>query len=451
MTVRIRQSNLNTAIIGKFHKDLRLKGTKKARISELILYNVDRGDGTSTQGLSGTDDGIRRYEIPLIYALETINMEGFRKPEKVKYEIEELHFRDTKYCKQKPVFEEAMEYLEKYNSVFLQLHCGWGKTWMAITIAAHLGLRTLVLVHRTFLAEQFMTESQVIIPGQMVYLEDNDMHTNFSHINMFVCTDVRAQKLPADFCKTIDFIIVDEAKYWCTPSRVKSLMKFNPTHTMGLCAERKRKDGYDKTLNMFFGKVIFRKSAKPFQVWKYFTSFTPKIEKAQYGRGKINWDVAMKSVAFNEERNIFIRDICRLRQDNKIMVLVTYKEHVNILKKLLEECGENVGTFYGSQSNYKACRILISTYAKAEMGFDDKNLCENFDGQRLDLLILGSFYKEEIEQSAGRVQRTDAPEIIDIVDNMPTLRKHSNTRDKWYKSRNGLIQPAEYFFSLKAE
>jgi hypothetical protein len=85
------------------------------------------------------------------------------------------------------------------------------------------------------------------------------------------------------------------------------------------------------------------------------------------------------------------------------------------------------------------------------MGFDDKNLCENFDGERLDLLILGAFYKEEIEQSAGRVMRSDAPEVIDIVDNHPSLNKHSKTRDKWFKSRNGQVMPPEYFFDMKLQ
>tara|TARA_R110001632_G_scaffold50169_7_gene125312 strand:- start:1670 stop:3040 length:1371 start_codon:yes stop_codon:yes gene_type:complete len=451
MAVRINIENMPRSLIDKIHKDLRLKGTKKARIAEMEVFNIDRGDGTSTKGLQAETDGKTRYSIPLVYAKGIINMKGMKEPKKVKYDILPSKFRNDKFCQQEPVFKEAMQLLKEEQSVFLQLHCGWGKTWMAITIAANMGLKTLILVHRTFLAEQFLTESNVIIPGQMVFLKDNETHLDYPNINMFVCTDGRAQKLSPSFCKSVDFIIIDEAKYWCTPTRVKSMLCFNPTHTMGLCAERKRKDGYGSILNLFFGKIIFRKSAKPFQVWKYFTSFTPKIEKASYGRGKINWDVAMKSIAFNKKRNIMIRDICRLRQGSKIMILMTYKEHINEIKRLLEACGESVGTFYGSQKNYKECRILLATYSKAEMGFDDKNLCENFGGKRLDLLILGSFYKEEIEQSAGRVQRTDAPEIIDIVDNHSTLRKHSATRDKWYKSRCGQVMPSEYFFPLNDE
>uniref|UniRef100_A0A6C0CIZ4 Helicase/UvrB N-terminal domain-containing protein n=1 Tax=viral metagenome TaxID=1070528 RepID=A0A6C0CIZ4_9ZZZZ len=448
MSIELPAKILSDDLVRRLKEDLHLKGKKtkqggKARVSELhALITTDRS-----------------YIIPLHYARGLIELTGMREPRPVHFKIAELSFRDDQYCQQKPVFVEAMKVLKEQKSVFLQLHCGWGKTWMALAIAAHLGLRTMVLVHRRFLAGQFLTESEVVMPGQMMFIEDNEAAEQLAYIegpkvpqmcNMFVCTDRRALTLPKAFTSTIDFLIVDEAKYWCTPERVKALLAFNPTHTMGLCAERERKDGYHTILAFFFGHNIFRKSCKPFIVHKYFTSFVPKIQKpAGYSRARIDWNVAMQSLSQNEKRNEMICNICRLRQNNKIMILVHLREHVETLERMLKAYGEKVATFYAKKDSYSNCRILIATYSKAEMGFDDKNLCENFDGERLDLLILGAFYKEEIEQSAGRVMRSDAPEVIDIVDNHPSLSKHSKTRDKWFKSRNGQVMPAEYFFDMK--
>ena len=82
------------------------------------------------------------------------------------------------------------------------------------------------------------------------------------------------------------------------------------------------------------------------------------------------------------------------------------------------------------------------------MGFDDANLCENFDGKRLNLMILGAFYKKEIEQSVGRIFRSEAPEVFDIVDDLSTLKTHSVVRDKFYRSRNGKVMPTEYIFDF---
>lgn len=442
MAVELPSKVLSDDLLRRFESDLHLKGKlqkagRKARVAEMYAY-------------VSTDHS---YIVPLHYARSLIELHGMRQPRPVEFKVQPLSFRDDKYCQQKPVFVEAMEALRVEKSVFLQLHCGWGKTWMALAIAGSLGLKTMVLVHRRFLATQFLTEAEVVIPGQMRFIDDNDVGDRHPRgpdkSNIFVCTDRRALTLPKDFTSSIDFLIVDEAKYWCTPERVKAMLVFNPTHTMGLCAERERKDGYHTILALFFGRNIFRKSCKPFTVWKYCTSFVPKIERPAYGKAKIDWNIAMQSLAQNEARNEMICNICRLRQSNKIMVLVAYREHVETLERMLKGYGENVSTFYSTKDSYPNCRILIATYSKAEMGFDDKNLCENFDGNRLDLLILGSFYKEEIEQSAGRVMRSDAPEVIDIVDNHSSLKKHSNTRDKWFRSRNGQVMPTEYFFDMR--
>lgn len=444
MAIELDSRSLPDALVQIFHRDLCIKGKSakggayKARISEISTFRIgDEGDG--------------RYIVPVHYARNKINLQGMREPRKVHFDILPAKFRHDEYCQQRPVFDEAMASLQKTSSCFLQLHCGWGKTWMAIMIAANLGLRTIVLVHRTFLAKQFMAESQNIIPGQMRFLDDNDDVTSEDMLKapIVVCMRQRAFKLPLEFTKRFDFMIVDEAKYWCTPEGVKSMLSFRPTHTMGLCAERERKDGYDLMLTQFFGHNIFRKSCKPFIVWKYYTSFQPEIKRPAYGKAKMDWNVAMRSISRMQERNEMIRDICRLRSTNKIMILVHFQEHVEELLKLLKAAGENVDTFYDKANTYVNCRILIATFSKAEMGFDDKNLCENFDGQRLDLLILGAFYKGEIEQSAGRVMRADAPEVIDIVDDHNSLRKHSAVRDKFFKSRNGRVMPPEFFFPLK--
>lgn len=444
MAVEVDTKVLPDALVTVFHKDLTIKGKSakggayKARISEICTYQMnEKADG--------------RYMVPLHYLRNKVALDGLRIPKQLKWNIIPASFRNDKYCQQQPVFDEALTALRKTGSCFLQLHCGWGKTWMAIMVAANLGIRTVVLVHRTFLAHQFMSEAENIIPGQMRFLDDNAKAITSEYLEapIVIIMRQRAFKLPDSFTSTFDFMIVDEAKYWCTPEGVKSMLCFKPTHTMGLCAERERKDGYDLMLGQFFGHNIFRKSCKPFRVWKYYTSFQPEIKRPAYGKAKMDWTVAMRSLSRMEERNLMIRDICRLRQNNKIMILVQFQEHVEELLRLLKEVGENVDTFYASADSYINCRILIATFSKAEMGFDDKNLCENFDGHRLDLLILGAFYKGEIEQSAGRVMRSDAPEVIDIVDDHNSLRKHSGVRDKFFKSRAGQIMPPEFFYPMK--
>lgn len=439
MAISLTKASLQPKMVSSMLEELTLtaKGAKSKgygpKVSELVLYDA-------------TED---TYTVPLMYAKGKFKLRGIRNPKNVGFEIKTKRlFRNG----QKEVFDEAINLLRQTGSCFLQLHCGYGKTWMALNLAVELGVRTLILVHRTFLGSQFITEAEGIIPGQITFLRDDDVDglgPDQTNSKAFVCTDRRALTLPEAFLKTIDLIIVDEAKYWCTPSRVQALLRMRPIYTLGLCAERDRKDGFDAMLDMFFGEVIFRKSIKPFVIWKYYTEFQPTIEAPKYGPARINWNLAMKSVSEMYERNIMIRDLCRLRASNKIMILVTFTSHVDVLFEMLKDVGEDVSKFYGNLQTFKNCRILIATYAKAEIGFDDKNLCDNFDGERVNLLILGSFYKTDIEQSAGRVMRTDAPEIISIIDDMPTLKKHAAKQDTWFKSRNGTVKPPEFIFDIR--
>lgn len=376
--------------------------------------------------------------VPLVYAHRKLKLEDNRPIKYVQYNYNTRSFRDG----QQEVFLQAVDILKTTKSAYLQLHCGWGKTWCGLNIIAEMNLRTLVIYHRTFLGDQWMSEAEGIIPKQAKFITDNNV-SDETKGTLFFCTVDRAEKLPYSFRKTIDFLVTDEAKYFCTPTRVNSMMLYQPKYSLGLCAERERQDGLHTLLDMFWGDIIFRKSAKPFIVWKYKTEIKPDIVRPKWGQARVDWNIVMDSLCNNEERNIKIRDICRLFGGGKIMVLCKRVDHVEKLAEMLKACDENVDVLYGNKKGFKNCRILIATYAKAEIGFDDKNLCEDFDGERLSLLIIAAD-KQEIEQSVGRVMRSENPKVIHIVDDMGTLEKHWGKCAQWYKSRNGQIQPVEY-------
>jgi len=45
----------------------------------------------------------------------------------------------------------------------------------------------------------------------------------------------------------------------------------------------------------------------------------------------------------------------------------------------------------------------------------------------------------KLEQSIGRVFRIEEPDIIDLVDDCPTTKRHWTKRKKWYIEYNGKI------------
>lgn len=434
MAVSIEASSLNAKLIQDIKSDL-------IHVAKKNLHNKkDKTIECYTEITEESKNGKKKLKtlvVPLIYAYKKFNF-PLSDPEKIEFNRLPPQFRPG----QEEVFNEALVHLKKSRSVYLQLHCGWGKTWCGLNIIAKMGLRTLVIYHRKFLGEQWFNEAQNVVPGQVTIIKDNNVNLETPG-NVFLCTVDRANLLPAEFRKTIKFLIVDEAKYFCTRTRVDAMLKYRPYYTMGLCAERTRSDGMHSMLDQFWGPIIFRKSVKPFIVWKYKTTIKPNKVRPSWGQARVDWNEIIRSLAEHEERNQKIRDIVRLFGDGKILVLCKRVKHVETLTKMLRDVGEDVQTLYGNAKGFKNCRVLIATYSKAEIGFDDKNLCTDFDGERLSWLILAAD-KKEIEQSVGRVMRSESPKVIHIVDDMSTLENHWRLCSKWYRSRNGKIQPVEY-------
>ena len=113
-----------------------------------------------------------------------------------------------------------------------------------------MGVRALVIYHRNFLGEQRYKEAQGIIPGQITMIKDNNVDENTPG-KLFLATVDRAGLLPEKFRKTIDCLAVDEAKYFCTTTRVATMLKYKPLFTIGLCAERTRSYGMHSILDQF--------------------------------------------------------------------------------------------------------------------------------------------------------------------------------------------------------
>jgi len=104
--------------------------------------------------------------------------------------------------------------------------------------------------------------------------------------------------------------------------------------------------------------------------------------------------------------------------------------------------GESVDSMAGTKSTYSDSRILVGTISKIGTGFDEKTACPNFNGVRINMLILCTSIKKAslLEQSIGRVFRAEMPVVIDLVDDNPILKRHWKERQKWYISRNGTIK-----------
>ena len=356
-----------------------------------------------------------------------------------------FEFKGELYEHQIPIAQEALNHIQTKGTTTLGLPCGQGKTVYGAYLASQFGLYTVVLCNREFLGnqwaktfEEFTSATTWIVPtGEIKFPQ------KMPHITL--CMDSRVENLPWEYRARIGLMIIDEADTLCTPSRVPCLLGFQPRHVIAETATLTREDGMHTMIQAICGTHgIFKTSNKAFTVVKLQTAYEPETKKTVQGR--LDYNALCQTLAESDYCNRVIVEIIRANPERKILVLTSRIDQVNYLHEKLTQLEEHVDKFAGNKKSYRDSRILIGTIPKIGVGFDERNACPDFNGIRLNLLILASSIKansietaRRLEQSIGRILRSENPIVIDIVHDNSTLKSHWYKRRPWYISRNATI------------
>ena len=320
-------------------------------------------------------------------------------------------------------------------------------TYEGIRLAQESRYKTAILTHRNVLTQQwydsikkFTTGSVEIVHGKTHVLSSHADYYIFNIAYLFKQWDAptKTWKMkPLGLYRDIGTVIVDEAHVACASEMVKSLFYFEPRILIALTATPERKDGLDKILDVYFSdQKIIRISQSKFMVYIFKTLFRPlNVKNAM---GKKDWSKVIRSISENPTRNQKIQHLVEFFSNETIMILCKLTQHVKTLYTNMNDAGLSVTKMCGNDTTYdKNTRILIGTFSKLGVGFDDT---------RFNCLILACDV-EQVEQYAGRLRQGDRDRIIiDMVDEDANCKAHLRTRKQWYASRNGCIQPFEKRF-----
>ena len=382
---------------------------------------------------------IREYEIitiPFAFAVKALNLKR-RKRDTFK-PMGYFEFEGVLRQEQLEVKAEAISSLNKTGSVLLSMYCGFGKTITAINIASQIKLRTLIIVNKIVLIEQWHDALTQFCPCSKIltitpsYIKKHNFTEDFD-FDFVLINALNVQKIHTSFYNDFGTVIVDEAHLIMAESLSQSLLSVRPRYLIGLTATPYRPDGLDGLLSFFFGDVrVIRELNREHKIYKVMTNFKPTIELTK--QGQINWSVVLESQSNNVERNALIISILTRFKDRNFLVLVKRVEQGNYLVDELQKINESVTSLLGSNQVYdKDARILVGTVAKVGVGFDRK---------KTDALLLAGDVEQYFIQYLGRVMRTKEtiPLIFDLVDDFTLLKKHYASREQVYKNHGGLIE-----------
>jgi superfamily II DNA or RNA helicase len=332
------------------------------------------------------------------------------------------------------------------------LQTGGGKTVCGLYIASQLKLPTLVLVHNTFLRDQWIERVKAFLPnarigmfqGETQQVEDRD-------IIVGMLQTISMKELPISTFKNIGFVIVDECHHIASEAFSQAVPKLTSKYMLGLSATPERKDRLMHVINWFLGPLLYKSDTSDkvdsgvfVEVYEFETDDLNFNEVIYNKQGVMFTSLMVNKLVEFEPRNKMIIELLSDIYDDKsrqVLVLSDRVEHVQLLYDMLpENIREDACVLsrkIDSQTRSEWCetkRILIATYQMCKEGFDVATL---------NTLVIAT-PRPDVDQIVGRILRVErskrkvSPLIIDIVDQ--PFRRQFQERLSLYTKRDYTIQ-----------
>lgn len=423
-------------------KKSELTGNQKERIlADLLVKPIEKKTYNANKSYYKEETPAKFYIVDefgiyLPYAYSAGLLNRHINHEK-KYPEINLTFTAVLRENQIPVYSETINFLKKSGTIIIKVPPGFGKTMLGSKLIVDSHLKAVVILHRELLINQWLGTFRESIKEYKVWVVGAEPEPT-SEPDIIITMNERVDNIPKKLIEQVGIVIIDEAHCFCTEKMSGSILKFSPKYVIAETATPNPGNGMGKMINLLCGNnMVERIIDKEFSVVKYETGI--EHETVQNKQGGLDWSFLLKKVIECPIRNQMIVDIVDANKNNKILILTARADHVRILKGLLVH--EKVDTFFGNKKTYNDSRILIGTMSKIGTGFDEKNACDDFNGVRIDLVILATSIKDEslLEQNVGRGFRSDSPVIYDLVDKNKVLQNHYYCRKKWYDSVSGTI------------
>jgi superfamily II DNA or RNA helicase len=356
-----------------------------------------------------------------------------------------LEFQGTLREYQQPVIEKYLDHVSKGGGGLLELFCGWGKTDSTLYTIGRLKKKTLIIVHKEFLMNQWIERINKYYPtarigkiqGQVIDIDNKD-------IVLAMLQSLSMKDYPSTLFDSFGFTIIDEVHHISSEVFSCALFKLVTKYMLGLSATMNRKDGTTKVFKMFLGQVVYKQErSKDENVIVRGITFQSKDEEFNEleldFRGQTAASKMLSKICNYNYRSEFIlkvlRDMIAENPKQQIMMIASYK---NILSYMFDAIRHHnictVGYYVGGMKESalkesESKQVVLATYSMAAEGLDIKTLTTLFMITPMT----------NIEQSVGRILRQKhefAPIVVDIIDTHDNFQRQWSKRKSFFKKQN---------------
>ncbi|MGO4249917.1 DEAD/DEAH box helicase [Paenarthrobacter sp. RAF54_2] len=337
---------------------------------------------------------------------------------------------------------------------------GTGKTVMACAAMALRGVSTLILVDRKTLAEQWRTRVREFMDEKCGQIGGGRVKTTGRVDVALLPTLVRRENI-AELTAGYGFVIVDECHHVPAAAFSHVMNQIQARYWLGLTATPYRRDKLDSLIYHQLGEISHTiepahrqqlpshagEMAEPaLELELHRTSYTYAGTADPSEPGGIS--AIYKDLIADEARLQQIYDdvMAAYAQNSRILVLTTWKAHLDSLRSRFEAAGLNPVVFTGAMKA-KERQAAVDLLAGAD---DEQPLLvlgtgsyigEGFDCPKLDTLFLAApvSFKGRLVQYVGRVIRPYPGKAVATVhdyldESTPVLAASLNKRAPGYVS-----------------
>lgn len=321
-------------------------------------------------------------------------------------------------------------------------------TVMALKIISLLSKKTLILVHKEFLMNQWIERIGEFLPTARVgKIQGPIFDINNKDIVIGMIQTLYDKEYSANTFSTFGLTIVDEVHRIGSEQFSRTLFKTITPYMLGISATVDRKDKLTRVLHMFIGDKIYTEQRDSDDVVSVrainYATADPEFNNVELDfRGNTKYSTMITKLCAYGPRSDFVvgvlGDLLKEEPENQIMVLCHNRNLLTYLNEAINHRKlTTVGFYVGGmkQANLQETetkQIVLATYAMAAEALDIKTLST--------LVMITP--KTDIIQSVGRILRVkhDNPIIVDIVDAHDIFQNQWTQRRRFYKKCNYRIR-----------
>ena len=317
-------------------------------------------------------------------------------------------------------------------------------TVIALKIISLLKQKTLVIVHKEFLMNQWIERISEFLPGAKVgKIQGALFDVDGKDIVLGMVQTLYNRPFADNAFSDFGLTIIDEVHRIGSEEFSKTLLRIITPYMLGISATVERKDKLTKLLYMFIGPKLFSSETKSDDLvcvrqLEYCSTDEEFNAPIHDYKGNVMYSSMVSKLCSFSPRNEFIiriiRDLLIESPDSQIMILGHQR---NLLTYLFDSITHHkiatVGYYVGGMKQAKlneteSKQVVLATYSMASEGLDIKSLST--------LMLITP--KTDIIQCVGRILRMkhEQPIVVDIVDRHDIFQNQWRQRKSYYKKCN---------------